>query len=59
MAETRTIATLEDYKTASEKGGNALLESMKARSTKTPAQQRNEMLKAKLEKLEALAAQRK
>jgi predicted transcriptional regulator len=59
LAETRTIATLEDYKTATEQGGNALLESMKARAAKTPAEQRNEELKARLAKLEVLAAQRK
>lgn len=59
LAETRTIASLEQYKQASEMGGTALLESIKGQSTKTPAQQRNEELKARLAKLEALAAQRK
>ena len=59
LAETRTITSLEEYKTATEQGGNALLESMKARSTKTPAEQRNEELKARLKNLEELAAQRK
>ncbi len=59
MAESRTVASLEQYKKAAEMGGTALLESIKGQSAKTPAQQRNEELKARLAKLEALAAQRK